>query len=252
MGQPIVALRAHAHKRVFRECDTAALLSCLPGERLQHSQAHGKQMLFGFTNGCWLSVHLGMAGRLFSQPMPYVADPHDHLVMETPQKALVYRDPRLFGRIGFEQCAELPAWWRQLPPEILSAAFDRKALAQFLQRRARSPIKAVLLMQERFPGLGNWMADEILWRAAIHPAMPSGDLQPRQVTRLFKEIKAVCADALEVIGTDWSPPPDSWLFNHRWKAGGRCPKTGKPLQRDTIGGRTSCWSPARQRLPAGL
>ena len=43
-------------------------------------------------------------------------------------------------------------------------------VADFLQRRARAPIKAVLLMQERFPGIGNWMADEILWRAAIHPA----------------------------------------------------------------------------------
>ena len=42
--------------------------------------------------------------------------------------------------------------------------------------------------------------------------------------------------------------PRSWLFLHRWSDGGRCPRTGALLRRDTIGGRTSCWSPGRQRL----
>jgi formamidopyrimidine-DNA glycosylase len=40
--------------------------------------------------------------------------------------------------------------------------------------------------------------------------------------------------------------PDSWLFNHRWENGGLCPKTGVPLVREEIGGRTTCWSPGRQ------
>ena len=42
--------------------------------------------------------------------------------------------------------------------------------------------------------------------------------------------------------------PDTWLFNHRWEKGGHCPKTQKPLARAEIGGRTTCWSPARQKL----
>ena len=40
-----------------------------------------------------------------------------------------------------------------------------------------APVKAVLLMQERFPGIGNWMADEVLWRAAIHPRRAAGTLK---------------------------------------------------------------------------
>ena len=42
--------------------------------------------------------------------------------------------------------------------------------------------------------------------------------------------------------------PRTWLFRHRWRPGGLCPKTGKPLAHATIGGRTTCWSPARQKL----
>jgi formamidopyrimidine-DNA glycosylase len=51
---------------------------------------------------------------------------------------------------------------------------------------------------------------------------------------------------MRVIGTDWGRPPDDWLFNHRWMDGGSCPHTGKPLRREKIAGRTTCWSPAWQ------
>ena len=42
--------------------------------------------------------------------------------------------------------------------------------------------------------------------------------------------------------------PKTWLFWHRWEAGGRDPRTRTPLARAEIGGRTTCWSPARQKL----
>jgi len=113
-------------------------------------------------------------------------------------------------------------------------------------------------MQERFPGIGNWMADEILWRAAIHPARPAGSLTPDEIKILWRKTREVARDALEKIaGHGGRLPPDlnvnipkSWLFHHRWRDGGRCPKTGVLLERAEIGGRTTCWSPARQKLPA--
>jgi formamidopyrimidine-DNA glycosylase len=53
-----------------------------------------------------------------------------------------------------------------------------------------------------------------------------------------------------VIAPAWGDAPDSWLFNHRWKAGGRCPREGcdEPLKRETIRGRTTCWCPRCQDL----
>ncbi len=103
-------------------------------------------------------------------------------------------------------------------------------------------------MQERFPGIGNWMADEILWRAAIHPKQAAGSLTVAQTKALYREIRWVCREAMKIIGKNFSDPPDSWLFNHRWEKGGTCPRTGAKLQHATIGGRTTCWSPARQKL----
>jgi formamidopyrimidine-DNA glycosylase len=68
--------------------------------------------------------------------------------------------------------------------------------------------------------------------------------------RLHAALREVCRDSLRVIGKDWSDPPDSWLFNHRWEKGGRCPRTRGPLLHATVGGRTTCWSPRRQILGA--
>lgn len=247
LGKKICAIKIHADKRLFRGVNTAAFIGALTEAKLLTSYAHGKQMLFQFSTAC-VGVHLGMTGELFTKKLPYAPDKHDHLVLETQTHALVFRDPRLFGRVRFDAGKKLPAWWTALPPQVLDGVFTNETLTAFLSRRKKAPIKAVLLMQERFPGIGNWMADEILWRASIHPAQSAGSLDKRQTTRLYKEIKQVCHDAMEVIAPDWSEPPDSWLFNHRWKDGGICPKTGKPLVREEIGGRTTCYSPARQKL----
>src|SRR5690606_33216676 len=156
--------------------------------------------------------------------------------------------------IDFARGKHPPAWWTRIAPAILSPAFTNAAVAAFLKRRAKASIKAVLLMQERFPGVGNWMADEILWRAAIPPARPAGSLNAAEVKILWRECRQVCRLALRNIAghSGKLPPdlnvniPDSWLFNHRWENGGRCPKTGVLLVREEIGGRTTCWSPARQ------
>src|SRR5581483_11112853 len=161
----------------------------------------------------------------------------DHLVLVTPRHALVFNDPRMFGRIQFHVGPTAPAWWTRIAPAILSPQFTVKAVADFLQRRRRAPLKAVLLMQERFPGVGNWMADEILWRAALHPARPAGSLTPREVRALWRECRWLCRHALDAIaGRGRTLPPNlnvniprTWLFHHRWRRGGRDPKTGTPL-----------------------
>jgi formamidopyrimidine-DNA glycosylase len=122
-----------------------------------------------------------------------------------------------------------------------------------MARSARSPLKAVLLDQGAFPGIGNWMADEILWRCRLHPAIPAGRLAATDVARLRKEIRHVAREALRIIAPDWTDPPETWLFRHRWKDGGHCPRRGcgAGLRRETVRGRTTCWCPACQKPPTG-
>jgi len=255
-GQRITQAGVHPAAKIFRGAKPLAIRRALTGAIFLSSEAQAKQMLFRFSGGRWLGVHLGMSGELQVKSPGYVAKKHDHLVLTTAKHQLVFSDPRMFGRVQFHRGPTAPAWWTKIAPPILSDAFTVGAVAAFLKRRARAPIKAVLLMQERFPGVGNWMADEILWRAAIHPRRRAGSLKPAEVKALWRECRRVCRLALETIAGrgNYLPPdlnahiPKTWLFRHRWKTGGNDPRTGTPLAHAEIGGRTTCWSPARQKL----
>jgi formamidopyrimidine-DNA glycosylase len=256
VGDRVVRVLTHDKKKLLRELDLPAFRRALTGAKLESSAAAAKQMLFRFTGNAWLGIHLGMSGELTVATPNHAPGKHDHLVLVTGNHALVFNDPRMFGSVDFHVGKEPPAWWSRIAPAILSKEFTVEGVAAFLKRRRRAPIKAVLLMQERFPGIGNWMADEILWRAAIHPARLAGSLSAHEVRTLWRECRTVCRQALNAIaGHGKKLPKDlnvgiprTWLFRHRWRPGGKCPKTGKPLAHTTIGGRTTCWSPARQKL----
>lgn len=233
--------------RVFRGTDVRALCAALAGRALVGSAAKGKQMAFRFgQHGTrWLGLHLGMSGRLAVGPAGHAPAKHEHLLLRLSGQTLIYRDPRHFGRVLYHQGAGEPAWWEKIAPSVLSDAFSPGALAEFLARRRRAPLKAVLLMQERFPGIGNWMADEILWRARLHPATSAGALDRRASASLWREVREVAVRAIESIDDDWGYPA-TWLFSQRWAAGGRCPRCRAALARATLSGRTTCWCPRCQ------
>ena len=253
LGHRVASVRLHPRSRVLRGVDCAVLARRLAGARLDSSAAVAKQMLFRFTakdgGQLWLGIHLGMTGELLVRPAGLPDTKPDHLILDQPaaKQSLVFSDFRMFGLVLFHEGDDAPEWWAQIAPAITSPDFTVAAVFDFLRRRSRAPIKAVLLMQERFPGIGNWMADEILWRAAIHPARRCGDLSPAEVKKLHQEAVWVCEQALRLIGAadtpEWPDPPKSWLFQHRWEDGGLCPRTKKPLERANIGGRTTCWQP---------
>ena len=253
-GETVRAVLGHPEKRLLRAVDFPALRAALVGTRFEDSSAAAKQMLFRFGPDRWLGIHLGMSGELSVREPSYPPGRHDHLAIVTDRHNLVFTDPRMFGAVVFHRGPAAPEWWTRLAPPVLSASFTVPAVAAFLRRRARAPLKSVLLMQERFPGIGNWMADEILWRSGLHPARPAGSLAPAEVRTLWRECRRVARLALAAIaGRGRKLPadlnigiPDTWLFRHRWEPGGRCPRTGQPLARAVIGGRTTCWSPARQ------
>ncbi len=247
LGGVITGLQLHAQKRIFRGMDVRTLKRRLVRQRLLRSQARGKQMLFQFGDGNWLGIHLGMSGQLRLEPPGFRAGKHDHLLLEQKERTLVLRDARQFGRIRFYHGGEAPEWWQAGSPEINSPPWTKAALAKFLERHSRAPIKAVLLLQKGFPGIGNWMADEILWRAHLAPRAPAGKLTAAKIAALWRSTRFVARAALETIGHDSTDPPRTWLLHERWKAGGKCPRHGTALNRATVGGRTTAWCPRCQR-----
>jgi formamidopyrimidine-DNA glycosylase len=248
-GQPVIGVALHPTKRVFRGANVEDLEKTLTGADLLGSLGNGKQMLFRFSRGAWLGIHLGMSGRLSVDNAGMLPGKHDHLVLFQNDRSLVFTDFRMFGRVRFALGEEAPEWWSNLPPALISPAFTRVLLDEQLLRRRRSPLKAVLLDQAVFPGIGNWMADEILWQIKVHPSARAGDLSTLQRHNLWRTSRAICRTALKTIGADWGQLPKKWLFHQRRDKGGHCPRDGALLEHATIAGRTTAWCPVCQKPP---
>jgi formamidopyrimidine-DNA glycosylase len=110
-----------------------------------------------------------------------------------------------------------------------------------------APIKAVLLDQSFAAGVGNWIADEVLFQARIDPRRQARSLSAGEVARLRSAIRHVVSTAVRR-GSDSDRYPRTWLFHYRWgKDANATTARGQTIRHDTIGGRTTAWVPAVQR-----
>ncbi len=238
----------HERTRCARGLVASELSGVIDTQTLLSGYTHGKRMLFAFSGSVFVEVHLGMTGSLHRMEKDYVEAKHDHLALRSDSSTLVFRDPRQFGKVALHETksGDMPDWWNALPPQPHDAEYTREHFDLLLKRRQKAVLKSLLLNQEIFPGVGNWMADEILWRARLKPDRRFGELEDAERDSLFRELRWVCREAIRIIGKDYTDPPASWLFKYRWKDGGICPVSKTELRRDTIGGRTTCWSAALQ------
>src|ERR1700704_5870850 len=81
LGQKIVRVQLRARKRIFRGSNTRSLVRGLTGSRYLRSFAWGKQMLFEFSGGNWIGIHLGMTGKLRIESAAFRPEKHDHFVL---------------------------------------------------------------------------------------------------------------------------------------------------------------------------
>ena len=96
--------------------------------------------------------------------------------------------------------------------------------------------------------MGNWVADEVLYQARLHPEAPAKLLTEGEVERLHSALHSVPKTAVDA-GADSSRFPKDWLFHHRWskkKAGGSV--GGRAIEIITVGGRTTAYVPEVQKL----
>ncbi|KAJ3382281.1 hypothetical protein HDU84_004390 [Entophlyctis sp. JEL0112] len=166
----------------------------------------------------------------------------------------------LFSGLGFDALVALPE--REAFTAALRARCPAAAAAATKARASSTrPIKALLLDQAFCAGIGNWVADEVLYAARIHPAEPAALLSDDDVARLHAAIMNVVSTACAV-DADAQKFPRDWLFHYRWGKG-RKPGTvknedgeavmpdGNVIVFDTCAGRTSAIVPAVQILKYG-
>jgi len=219
-----------------KQGDPRALVGCA----ITAVRRRGKLLLVD-TDGPTLGLRFGMTGRLVVDGTPGVdallyssnADrpAYDRFALHLSEGVLAVRDPRRLGGVSVDPDEA------RLGPDALGigAAALRAALAA-----SEAPLKARLMDQARVAGVGNLVADELLWRARLDPARPAGNLTAAESRLLARAVRSTLAD---LIGRGGSHTGD--LMPER-RPGGRCPRDGTPLVRRRIGGRTTWSCPACQ------
>jgi formamidopyrimidine-DNA glycosylase len=199
------------------------------------------------TTGPVLGLHLGMSGKIV------VTDgrggevdggdywdrgraPGDHRYQRFSMTfadggRLILVDPRRLGRVRLDPPVE------RLGPDAaeITPAQLRAALA-----RGTAPIKARLLDQEALAGVGNLLADQLLWQAHVNPSRPVNELSRSEVERIGRALRRTIAAAIAGGGVHTLP-----VVPYR-KEGAACPRCGAPMVRSVVGSRTT-WRCSREQ-----
>lgn len=120
--------------------------------------------------------------------------------------------------------------------------------------RKRVPVKALLLDQANLSGVGNWVADEVLYQARIHPEQYSNTFNEAQIKDLHGALTGVCTIAVETLA-DSKQFPDTWLMKYRWDKGKKDANVlpnGEKIVHLKVGGRTSAIVPKVQKKTAAV
>ncbi len=194
------------------------------------SRGHRLGIRFGMTGSLLVDGHAGVEELIYSGRR--TGERWDRFTVHFADGgSLVVHDPRLLGGVVLDPDESA------LGPDAMTVtrAQLREALAG-----SGSPLKARLMDQGRLAGVGNLLADEILWRASLDPHRRAGSLTPAEIRRLHHHLR-VTLDELSARGG--SHMGDLMPARH---SGGHCPRDGAPLLRSTVGGRTSWWCPRHQ------
>ncbi|CAN8288210.1 unnamed protein product [Cochlearia groenlandica] len=159
---------------------------------------------------------------------------------------LSFTDKRRFAKV---RLLENPVSVRpisELGPDALLEPMTVDEFAKSLAKK-KITIKPLLLDQGFISGIGNWIADEVLYQARIHPLQTASSLSKEQCEALHTSIKEVIEKAVEV-DADSSQFPSNWIFHAREEKKGKAFVDGKKIDFITAGGRTTAYVPELQKL----
>ncbi|MFH9106366.1 Fpg/Nei family DNA glycosylase [Streptomyces albus] len=216
----------------------------LRGRRFTAPERHGKWLL-AHTGGPTVAVHFGMTGRLVCARADEAPHPHDRVLFTLGgTRQLRYRDQRKLKGLWFADDPEAARMLDGQGPDAL--AVSRDGFGAVLTGR-RGGLKAALTDQSLLAGLGNLLADEILWQARLHPSRATSSLTDEEGDVLYRAMRDVLHTSVRAAHV---PPRDDWLTGHR-DAPGRapCPRCGTRLSSGRIAGRTTVWCPHCQPAP---
>lgn len=255
IGTRIDTLTVH-HPRADRK--VPGLVAFAEGATITAVRRRGKFLWLELGDGPCIVVHLGMSGQMLIKDND--EQPHRHLRISAQLSSgaqLWFVDQRTFGYWAPSFLEEgVPALAAHIAPDLI--ALDETERDQVAHRLAGRPteIKRLLLNQEIVSGIGNIYADEMLWRARIHPR--TTNLGHKETSALLCAGQEVMRTALAQGGTSFDElyvnvNGESGYFALHLEAYGQqgkpCSRCGAAIVRESFQNRSSHLCPQCQTAP---
>ncbi|KXS21693.1 hypothetical protein M427DRAFT_93162 [Gonapodya prolifera JEL478] len=261
VGKKIVSVAAEEDTIVFENCDSKQFEAELLGKTVVAAGRKGKCFWLELNKPMHVVLHCGMTGTIAIKglvPFTYKDFNKDASVEVFPPKfhkfvmkmddgtEVAFTDVRRLGRIRLVNniFGEKPVSELGFDPLL-----NMPPLEEFttMCRKRRVPIKALLLDQNFSAGVGNYVADEVLYRARIHPGTYVQALTRSDFKALHESLAHVVTFACSV-NADADKFPRDWLFHYRWTNKKASEVDGMRIEFATVGGRTSAFVPQLQKL----
>lgn len=242
VGETIASIVANDDWFLKGDTTEPELVDALVGATVTEARRIGKLMILDLSSGHRLGLRYGMTGRLivgddsaieyleYSSQRNEPAWDRFQMTFESGLEMRI-RDPRRLGGV-------------ELDPDESKLGYDvfTITVGQLKERVlvGTMALKARLLDQSRIAGVGNLIADEVLWRTGIDPARSADSLDDNEVRRLQRNLRSVVATFLEDGGSHTGRLQPARI------RGGHCPRDGAELLRREIGGRTTYSCPEHQ------
>lgn len=223
-------------------------------------ERRGKSVIIAFLRAeqaRFLAAELGMTGLLLFRNAPAKYPQHTHFILHLEgggEPEIRYWNPRRFGRLSLLDQAGLDQYTsRRFGPDPLLMSVQ-----QFVQLLSctRRRLKCLLMHQQAIAGIGNIYANEILFRARLHPDQAANQVGEEAVMRLHAIMGEVLREAITMGGSSvrdyFAPDGTEGQYKRRHlvyaKSGEHCPNACGAVITRSVGERSSFYCPRCQRI----
>lgn len=228
----------------------------------------GKLLMFDLGD-VYMLVHLKMTGQLIYKDSDKViagghsdsevdlAVPNKHtraVIYFSDGSGLFFNDMRVFGYLQLVSIKDKDKIVSKYGIEPLQLNFTYENFDIALKPRKKN-LKAVLLDQSIFAGIGNIYADEACFMAGVRPDRLTYSLSKKEKQTLFEAIEEVIAKAIKERGTTFNDYVDPYgrkgnflnFLQVYGRGGQECKKCGSTLSKVKVAGRGTVFCPKCQK-----
>lgn len=221
------------------------------GLTVSSTRRHGKLVGLELSNGDVLAFHMRMTGNLLFADSPAARLKLRFQMSDSSELVLSFTDPRRWGTAELIAAA---AFSGTMGPDLWDDTFDGELLAARAGRSKR-PVKTSLLDQAMLAGVGNYLADEALWQAQLHPQQPASSLEPADWVSLLAAVRDRADAALLRGGASFSDyrqvDGSQGTMQEAMRCYGRdgqpCLRCQTALEKTSVGGRGTTFCPSCQQ-----